>query len=109
MARTIGNEGDQIAIVRHALRLIRRQLFQQLTNGFHHLDIFTFVMTADIVSFARFAAGRHQIQRSGVIFHVQPIADLLSIAIHRQRLARQRVKDRQRDQLLGKVIRAVVI
>ena len=30
-------------------------------------------------------------------------------AIHRQRLARQRVKDRQRDQLLGKVIRAVVI
>jgi hypothetical protein len=37
---------DQVAIVRHALRLIRRQRFEQFANGFHHLDVFTFVMTA---------------------------------------------------------------
>ena len=61
VARAVGNKGDQVAIVRHALRLIRRQRFEQFANGFHHLDVFTFVMTADIVSLARFAAGRHQI------------------------------------------------
>ena len=44
-----------------------------------------------------------------MVFDVEPIADLLAVAVHRQRFARQRVGDHQRDQLLGEVVRAVVV
>src|SRR3546814_6054504 len=40
---------------------------------------------------------------------MQPVADLHSVAIDRQRLARQRVQEEQRDQLFRKLIRAIII
>src|SRR3546814_6201648 len=44
-----------------------------------------------------------------MILHMQPVADLHSVAIDRQRLARQRVQEEQRDQLFRKLIRAIII
>ena len=44
-----------------------------------------------------------------MIFHIQPVTDLVALAIDRQRLAIQRIEDHQRDQLLGEVERAVVV
>ena len=44
-----------------------------------------------------------------MVRHVQPVADLLAVAIHRQRLAGQCVDDHQRDQLLGEVVGPVVV
>jgi hypothetical protein len=37
-----------------------------------------------------------------VVAHVEPVADVLAVAVDRQRLAGERVDDHQRDQLLGK-------
>jgi hypothetical protein len=44
-----------------------------------------------------------------MVFHVEPIADLLSIAIDRERLAVEGVQDHERDQLFGKMVWAVVV
>ena len=44
-----------------------------------------------------------------MVLHVQPVAYLHAIAVHRQRLARQRVHDHQRDQLLGEMVGTVVV
>ena len=109
MAGTIGNKSDEIAIARQAIRLVRRQLFQQIANGFYHLDILPFIMAANIVSFARLTVRCYLIERPGVIFNKQPVADLLPVAINRQRFARQRIQDGQRDQFFREMIRPIVI
>ncbi len=44
-----------------------------------------------------------------MIFYIEPVTDLVALAIDRQRLAIQCIEDHQRDQLLGEVIRAVVV
>ena len=44
-----------------------------------------------------------------MVAHIQPVSHLHAIAIDRQRFARQRVHNHQRNQLLGKMQRAVVI
>lgn len=44
-----------------------------------------------------------------MIFHVQPVADLLPVTVDRQPFATQRVDDHQRDELFREVVRAVVV
>ncbi len=75
----------------------------------HHVQVLLLVMTADVVGFAWYTLRHHGIERAGMILNVEPVADLIAFAINRQRFAIKGVKDHQRDQLLGEVIRAVVI
>ncbi len=44
-----------------------------------------------------------------MVFHIEPITNLVTLAINWQWLAIQRIEDHQRDQLLGEVVRAVVV
>ena len=44
-----------------------------------------------------------------MVLYVKPVADVLPLAVDGQPLARERVEDRQRDQLFGKVIWAVIV
>ena len=61
----------------------------------------------DVVDLARFAVAQHEVHAAGVIGHVQPVASLQAIAVHRQRLVVERIRDEQRDQLLRMLVRAV--
>jgi hypothetical protein len=44
-------------------------------------------MTTDVVGFTDFTFVDHFVKSASMIFHKQPISDLHTIAIHRQRLA----------------------
>lgn len=88
---------------------LRHHLIEQIADGVHDLQILFFVMTTDVVGLTDSASGDHGVERTGVIFHIEPIADLVTLAIDRQRLAFQGIEDHQRDQLLGEVIRAIVV
>ncbi|MNH14501.1 hypothetical protein D3C79_740940 [compost metagenome] len=72
-------------------------------------QILFLVMTTDVVGFANHTCGNHGIECTGVIFYIEPVTDLVALAVDRQRLAIQGVEDHQRDQLLGEVAWAVVI
>ena len=52
---------------------------------------------------------QHQQEARAVILDVQPVADVAAVAVDRQRLALERVENHQRDQLLGKLVRPVVV
>ena len=84
-------------------------LVQQIADGVYHLQILLLVVTADVVGLPDHAGGHHLVESARVVFHIEPVTDLVALAIDRQRLAIQRVEDDQRDQLLGEVVRAVVV
>ena len=109
VSRTVGDKSDQVSKVGDVARLLRHHLVENGADGAHHIDIFTLVMTADIVGLAALAFGRHFVQRTGMVLNIQPVTDLLPVAIHRQRFTRQGVEDSQRDQFLRKVIRTIVV
>ena len=75
----------------------------------HDVDVRFFVPAADVVDLAQLARFKYPANGAAVVFNVQPVADLLAIAVHRQGLACQRVDDHQGDQLFRKMIRPVVI
>lgn len=66
-------------------------------------------MTADIIRFTHRAVRHHVIQRTGMILHIQPVANLLTVAIDRQWFTRQRIQNHQRDQFFREMVGPVVI
>ncbi|MNE07535.1 hypothetical protein D3C80_1001580 [compost metagenome] len=93
VAGAVGHIGDLITIGLG----FRHHLIEQIADGMHHLQVLLLVVTADVVGLTHHASGDHGIERAGMIFHIEPVTDLVALAIHRQWLAIQRVQDHQRD------------
>ena len=66
-------------------------------------------MAADVVDLADSALMDDQVDGSAVILHIEPVTDIQSLAVDRQRLVIQRVGDHQRDQLLREMVGAVIV
>ncbi|MCY1231189.1 hypothetical protein D9M72_436280 [compost metagenome] len=75
----------------------------------HHVEVGLLVPAAHVVGFAEPAFRKHLANCRTVIAHVQPVAHIEAVAINRQRLARQRIGDDQRDQLFREMVRAIVV
>ena len=87
----------------------RTELIEQRAYGVHDLDVGLFVPAAHVVGLAQASGLQHAADRAAMVLHVQPVAHLHAVPVHGQGFARQRVDDHQRDQLLGKMVGAVVV
>ena len=62
-----------------------------LTDQFDDVDILHFVMPADVVHFAHFALVDNEVDRFAMILDVQPVANVLALAVNGKRFVRKRV------------------
>ena len=85
---------------RPRLAEIREKLGDDLTVG-------EGVRPRDVVDLARRPAAQNVVDRRGVVRHKEPVADLHPVSVERERLVVERIRDEQRDQLLGMVVRPV--
>ena len=85
------------------------QLIEQSTHRAHDVDVGLLVPTANVVSLTETTAREHRADRAAMIGDVEPVTNLLTIAVDRQWLACKRVDDHQRNELFGKMIRPVVV
>src|SRR5690606_9593 len=107
VARPVGDEGD-LRLVRLAIRA-RTTLVEQRADGLYHLDVLLLRIAADVIGLADPAVGQHGADRIAVVADEQPVAYLTAVAVDRQRLAGQRLRDYQRDELLRKVVGPIVV
>src|SRR5579871_1976537 len=87
----------------------RAHLVHEIADAVHNLEVRALVAAADIVLLARTTVGQRDQQAGAVILDVQPVADVTAVAVDRKRPLVDRVEDHQRDQLLGKLVRPVVV
>ena len=79
---------------------------------YHHLDeidILPFVKSADIVCLTVPAFVENEVNGTGVVFHIEPVADILTFAVDRKRFSVTDVIDEQWDELFRELIRAIVV
>src|SRR5699024_1974642 len=67
------------------------------------------IMAADIIGFKETSLFLNHIDPLGMIFHVQPVADIFAIAVYRKVLSVKGVVDNQRNQLFRELIGPVII
>ncbi|MNL33936.1 hypothetical protein D3C87_1558740 [compost metagenome] len=66
-------------------------------------------MAADVVGLANHTLGHDFVQRTRMIFHVEPVTHLITFSVHWKRFALQCIENDQRNQLFREVARAIVI
>src|SRR5216683_6133982 len=82
---------------------------RQTKQALGHREIFFHVRSADVVDLADTSALENCENSAAIVFNVQPVALLFAVAVNRERLVMQRVRDHQREEFLGKLVRPVIV
>jgi hypothetical protein len=82
---------------------------EQLADRGDDIEIGALAVAADIVALAWPASGQDRVQRAGVVLDIKPVAHIVALAVNRDRLAVQRLQDRQRDQFFGEMVGPVIV
>ena len=72
-------------------------------------DVFPLVLAADIVGLSDVSARHDGPHRGVVVYHVEPVANVLAVAVDREGFVFQHVEDHKRDELFWKLIGPVVV
>lgn len=106
MSGPVGDERDQIGV---GAFLRRGQFVEHRADAVHHLKVGALRVAADVVGLPCAPGFEHPLDGGAVIFDMQPVPDIRTGTVHRQRLAGQRVERHQRDQLFRELTGAVVV
>ena len=107
MTGTVGNEGDLFLVgltVRSGAKLI-----EDGAKGMDDFQVGFFVPAANVIGFPDPARFENSPDGTAVVLDVEPVANLLTIAVDGQGLAGQGVVDDERDELFREVVGAVVV
>ena len=92
-----------------ANHFVRRELVHQDADRPDDFEVRPLVARADAVRLPDSPLHGDSQKRAHVILDVQPIAHIAAVTVNRKAGTAQRVDDHQRDQLLGKMIGAIVV
>ena len=86
-----------------------KQTVNGIDDGLDNVDVFPLVEATDVVGFSNGALMEDKVDGTGMVFHIEPVAYVLALAIDREGLAVTDIVDEERDELLGELVRAVVV
>ena len=107
VTRPVGDISD-LATIGLPIRT-RAEFIEQITQRVHHLQIGLFIPAADVIHLAQASGRKDPANGTAVILDVEPVTNLLTIAINWQRLTRQRVVDHQRNELFREMEGAIIV
>ena len=106
MAFAVSDVSDEI----HVLTLFAtKQTVGGLDKEFHNVDVLPLIEATDIVSVSNGTFMEDKVDGSCMILHIQPVTDIEALTINGKWLAMTDVVDEQRYQLLGELIRTIVV
>lgn len=85
------------------------QLVEERAEGVDYLQIGSLAVAAYCVGFAALSLFEDGKESAAVILDKEPVSDVAAVAVNRQTLSAQGVVDYERDELLGELIRSVVV
>ena len=85
------------------------ELIQHVADGLNNGQVRWLVPATDVVCFTGGAACEDRKYGFAMILYIQPVPDLLAVAVNGQRLAAQSVQDHQRHEFLRKLVGAIVV
>src|SRR5216683_1687611 len=94
------------------VRYVAKQAFWlagQTQQAVGHSEILFHMRSADVVDLAHLSSFENRENSTTIVLYVQPVALLLAVAVDGKRLVIERVRDHQRKEFLGKLIRPIIV
>ena len=89
--------------------MFRHQAVNSRDSQFHNFEVCLFVVSTYVVDLSLFAFAHNEVNRLAMIFHIQPVTHVTSVAVDRQMFTFKDILDNQWNQFFREMIRAVVI
>ena len=106
MTLAVGHVGDEV----HVLAFFSaEQAIHGLDYHLDDVDVLPLIETTDVVGLGDLAMVEYHVDGTSVILHIQPVAHVLTLAVHWQWLAMADVVDEERNQLLWELIWTIVV
>ena len=106
MAQAVRHVSDEVQVFAFGTA---KELIDGLDDDLDDVDVLPFVETADVVRLGNLPVMENYVDSAGVVFHEEPVAHVLALAIDRKRLLVADVVDKKRDELFGELVRTVVV
>jgi hypothetical protein len=107
MSRPVGhktNEGSPGSAVEKAQALI-----QDITDEVNEIKVFLLAIASDVVAFSWNPLFQNDPESRAMVVHVEPVTDVSAVPVDRQFQTFHGIVDHERDELLGKLVRPVVV
>ena len=88
---------------------IRQHLLKGIQDNVNDLDVLLLVVSADVITLAQLAFLLNHVNCFRMIVYIEPVTDIFTVTVYRQRFSLQCIVDHQRDQLLRELERSVVV
>ncbi len=106
MPLAVGNVGYQVEGTSFGIA-------EETVNGFDKklddVNVSPFVKAADVVGVGYCTTVENEVDGTGVVFNVKPVANVFALAVHGKGLAMANVVDEKRYELFGELVRTVVV
>src|SRR5690242_2543742 len=107
MTRPVCNECDKLSV--RPMCRARQHFVEQPADPGYDIEVGPLGVAANIVALAYPALVEDREQGARVVLDIKPIADIVALAVDRDRLAMQPPQDGERDQLFGEMVGSVII
>ena len=77
--------------------IIRSKFIESGANSLNHFNVLHLIAAANVIGLARPPPGQHGTNRLAVIGNIDPVTDILSVSIHRNRFPTDCVQDDKRN------------
>ena len=115
VAGAVGDESLEVrvGVLAGALQCVvlagREPGFELGAQGVDDLEVRALAVAADVVLLAEHACFEHPQDAAAVVVDIEPVPDVPAVAVDGQVPALHGVQDHERDELLGELVRAVVV
>jgi len=106
VAQAVCHVGDEVHVLAFGAA---EQPIHRLDNDLDNVDVLPFVEATDVISFSNLSVVEYHVNRAGMVFHEEPVAHVLALAVNRERLLVTDVVDEKRDELFGELVRTIVV
>ena len=106
VSRSVGDEGDEVEVL--AL-LPSEQPVDGLYDNLDDVDVLPLVEASDVVCFGNASVVEDDVDGPCMVLHIEPVADVLPLAVYRLRFAVADVVNEEGDELFGELVGALVV
>ena len=106
MAQAVRHVGDEVQVLAFGAT---QEFIDSLDDDLDDVDVLPFVESAVVVRLGNLPVMENHVDGAGVVFHEEPVAHVLALAVNRERFLVTDVVDEKRNQLFGELVRTVVV
>ena len=106
MSKSVSNVGDQIHIF---TLLTSKKSVNSVYYYLYDINILPLVEATNVVGFSNSTLMEYKVYGTSMVLNKEPVTNILTLTINRQRLAIADIVDEQRNQLLWELIRTIVV